>query len=130
MSEPITKFENDRYYVDIVPYKKRYSKDVPKEHRFRYQVRVRNILITDADGEFFDEVRYVDDPAATCLCRTEEDAINAFNAFLLAHGAAKEDTISGVIKEVGNIHAPPPPPDLNIPTIVDDPARKHLFGSW
>jgi len=69
------------------------------------------------------------DPSTPTFFSNEEEAVNAYEAFLLKWTEAERDD-EGVLLEVGNALVPPPPPNPDAPASAPADDDVSGVGAW
>lgn len=127
----VRKYENDKLRALVIWHGRHDgigAKLVPDQHQRIFELRVENILQPDYEqGRAY--VKYVRDDEASGFFRTEQEAINNYENFLVQYaGCEWLPGVNGnqVFVDHGNIHKPKSPDEPTWTPEVD----KELIGSW
>lgn len=123
----LKKFEDSRLSLELTARDKVHSDGaVPAEHWLRFDVSVKNIIMTDFEGNPLDKPRYVEDTDATGAYRTLEEAETHYQTFLARYTECSFNGETGKFEEVGNKLSP----DRPKPVADSTKAKEQDFGSW
>lgn len=123
----LKKFEDRRLSLELTARDRIHTDGViPAEHWLRFDVSVKNIIVTDFEGNQLDKPKYVEDTDATGAFRTLEEAETHYQTFLARYTACNFNGETGKFEEVGNKFNP----DIPKPVADSPKAKEQDFGSW